>query len=571
MLFKQLMAKGIILIMLVLVSLIAGHRDAAAQTPDETADEPKVRVVVALEAPINGDARMMASAQETVLQSMPAEEFRLIHRYEVLPGLVGEVTAEGLNRLQQQPGVRAVALDLPVQTQLSETGAFIQADLVKANLNLTGAGVNIAVLDTGVDIAHPDLADSIVAEYCFNRSGCPGSGEEEGTSAQDGQGHGTHVAAIAAGRGQQAPEGIAPGAGIVAVRVLGDNGSGWTSDVIEGIDWVVANNGSLNVRIMNLSLGGGSYSNNCDSDDANTMLYAASIEAARQAGIVTFAASGNSAQAETLMAPACVSSAVSVGSVYDADYGGVFWPNCTDASTAPGQVVCSSNGGAGLDLLAPGIDVTSAALGGGVTTKSGTSMATPHVAGVAALLLQADPSLTPADIEAILKTTGVPTTDERSGRVTPRIDALAAANQVVEVTPAFTIAGTVQLQGREVFSGTSISLSCDGTAEPVATTAANGAFEITVDSMPDCLQVARFGYLNGQKDAPTADLGTIMLPGGNVNGDDQIDIFDLSIIASLYNTTDPAGDVNGDGVVDIFDLSLTAGNYNLPGPTTAWE
>jgi subtilisin family serine protease len=532
----------------------------------------------------------------------------VIQQYQNLPGLVGEVTLAGLAALQQQPEVAAIALDLPVETadlnpgyapsrfdhaaaagaftlpaaqtldgSFSSSAVFIHADAVQRDFGLNGTGINVAVLDTGVDLAHSDLGTSVVAQHCFNRNGgCPANNGAESDNAQDENGHGTHVAGIIASRGQSSPQGIASRVGLVAVRVLSRTGNGFSSDVLAGIDWVVAHQAELKVKVMNLSLGGGSYSGVCDQADANTMLYTAAVQAAGQAGITIFAAAGNNGQAEALMAPACVSGVVALGNVYDAAIGSGGWPTCTDLASAPDQVACSSNSSSELDLLAPGVQVRSTNLGGGESLKSGTSMSTPHASAVAALLLQANPNLTPVELETILKETGVPVTDQRNGRVKPRLDALAAVTRIVvgEVT---SISGTVLLQGRTNHSGASIYVSeqpCNSsiTGQPAAVTDAAGRFTVTVpaEGQIQCLQAVQGGYLVAQQDQPAGEIGAITLPGGDVVEDNIINILDLAAMALHYRTNDPTTDVNADGVVDIFDLTIAASNYNQRGPVTNW-
>lgn len=558
---------------------------ALAQSPTDVeaalAAQPTARVVVVLHPVEAGVAQadQIARSQESVVQAVPPNDLTVIQTYQTLPGLVGEVTAAGLEALRQQPEVAAIALDLPVEiADVTPNASLIGADAVWQDFGLNGAGVRVAVLDTGLDTAHVDLSPSLVAQHCFNRNGgCLPDNGVESDNAQDQNGHGTHVAGVIAGRGQTSPQGIAPATEIVAVRVLGPNGSGFTSDVLAGLDWVVANQPQLNIKVINLSLGGGSYAGGCDAADANTTLYAAAVAAARQAGITVFAASGNSGQADALMAPACVSGVVAVGNVYDSPLAGLGWPSCSDQNIVADQVACSSNSSPELDLLAPGVLVRSVGLGGGEATKSGTSMSTPHAAAVAALLLQANPSLTVADIETILKETGRPITDSRTGRITPRLDALAAVTRVVvgQVTP---LSGTVLLQGRTDHSGTGIYLSdtpCASsvTGEPAAVTDTEGHFEVIPSSEQGflCLQAVQPAYLIGQKDAPQGELGTLTLPGGDVVQDAVINILDLAFMAVHYRSNDPTADVNADGIVDIFDLTIAASNYNLRGPVANWE
>ncbi len=558
---------------------------AQAQSPTDVESaltvEPTARVIVVLHPVEAGVAQadQIARSRESVVQAVSPNDFSVIQTYQTLPGLVGEVTPAGLEALRQQPDVAAIALDLPVEiAAVPPNASLIGADTVWRDFGLNGAGVRVAVLDTGVDTAHVDLATSVVSQHCFNRNGgCLPNSSTESDNAQDQNGHGAHVAGIIAGRGQTSPQGIAPAAEIVAVRVLGPNGSGFTSDVLAGLDWVVANQAQLNLKVINLSLGGGSYTGVCDGADANTTLYAAAVTAARQAGITVFAASGNSGQTDALMAPACVSGVMAVGNVYDSPLASLGWPSCSDQNIVADQVACSSNSSSELDLLAPGVLVRSVGLGGGEATKSGTSMSTPHAAAVAALLLQANPNLTVTELETILKETGRPITDSRTGRITPRLDALAAVTRVVvgQVTP---LSGTVLLQGRTDHSGTGIYLSdtpCASSVsgEPTAVTDAEGNFEITPSSEQTylCLQAVQPAYLIGQKDAPQGNIGLITLPGGDVVQDTVINILDLAYMAVHYRNDDPTADVNADGIVDIFDLTIAASNYNLRGPVVNWE
>ena len=361
------------------------------------------RVIVALRLPYASAAvstrkLQVSQVQNRVIQALSATGFQLVHRYQTAPGLVAEVTSQGLDILRRHPDVWAVAPDMRLHVTLSESAALIRADRVWNELGLTGAGVNVAVLDSGVDLAHPDLADHIVAQHCFSKGDCPPGRTDEGESAQDEHGHGTHVAGIITSRGTVSPRGIAPDAGIVAVRIMDATGSGWNSDLVAGLDWIVANQARLNVKVVNLSLGAGRYSDGCDAQDANTILLGEAIGAVRRAGIVVVAASGNEGLTGAMTAPACISGVMSVGGVYDANLGPASWQSCNDATTTTDQVVCFSDSGSGLDLLAPGAVIVSTALGGGQVSKSGTSMAVPHVAATAALMLQAYPSLALTEI-----------------------------------------------------------------------------------------------------------------------------------------------------------------------------
>ena len=197
----------------------------------------EARVIVILRAPtasggIWAQSLQIAKTQSAVLQSVSDENFELVHQYQIVPGMVGTVTAEGLDTLQRNPDVRAVALDMPIYAATLESGALIRADKARAEFGVSGRGVNVAVIDSGIDLSHPDLSDNIVAQHCFTQGGCPPNNTDEGNSAQDTNGHGTRVAGIITGRGTTGPLGIAPDAGIVAVRVMDDRGVGWNSDCL---------------------------------------------------------------------------------------------------------------------------------------------------------------------------------------------------------------------------------------------------------------------------------------------------------------------------------------------------
>jgi subtilisin family serine protease len=204
---------------------------------------------------------------------------------------------------------------------------------------------------------------------------------------------------------------VAPDAGIVSVKVLPDIGSGCSSGILDGLDWVLSQieSQSLDIRVVNMSLGGGLFSGNCDISDP---LMAEALNGLKAKGVSIFVASGNDGSISKISSPACISAAISVGATDD----------ITD------RVASFSNSSSILDMLAPGQVITSSAIGGGTVSKSGTSMAAPHAAGVAALMIEANPSLTPVEIELTMKLTGKPILDGRNGFTFPRIDALAAVN-----------------------------------------------------------------------------------------------------------------------------------------------
>jgi subtilisin family serine protease len=378
------------------------------------------------------------TVQARVLARLGAEGFAPRYRLRAIAALVGDLTPAGLARLARDPDVLRVDLDVPGSGGLTESAPLVRAREVQA-LGITGKGVTVAVLDTGLATAHADLADDLVDERCFcshsDGSGCcPGGGREASGrgSAEDDNGHGTNVTGIITSAGRVAPAGIAPDAKIVAVKVIdSDNRFSGTGQVLAGLDYVLTSRPE--VRVVNMSLGTSElFRGSCDQAAAFTQAFTAEVTALRARGTLVFAASMNGGSQQELAAPACVAGVVAVGATYDSDLGARQYA-CTDPTTGPNVVACFSNSGPALDLLAPGAEITSTGRTG-TSTYHGTSQATAHASGGAALLLELNPKLSADAIEAVLKATGVPVTDARNGLVFPRID-LAAAVAAASALP----------------------------------------------------------------------------------------------------------------------------------------
>jgi subtilisin family serine protease len=393
----------------------------------------RARVVVALREPeisaraLERRVAAVGSLQDAVLMGLETRDFQLSHRWASISALAGEITAEGAAKLARDPDVLRVDLDVSGSAGwLGESVDRIRADDLH-NSGLTGRGVLVAVLDSGADTDHPDLKDAIVDQQCFCTGCCPNGGNTQSGpgAAEDDQGHGTNVTGIIAGRGRAAKRGVAPEAGIVAIKVL-DRSGGFssTTQVISGFDYVI--NSRPDVKVVNMSLGTAIlFGGPCDSDQAFTIAFAQAINALKARGTLTVASSLNMGSASQIGAPACIQNAIAVGAVYDGNVGTVSF-GCVDSTTAADRVACFSNSNAVVDLLAPGGAITAAGMGGGTSTFLGTSQAAPHVAGAAALMLQANPGLTPDAIEAALKNTGIPITDPKNGLSFKRIDVRAA-------------------------------------------------------------------------------------------------------------------------------------------------
>lgn len=290
-----------------------------------------------------------------------------------LNGYTARLDAGAARRLAADPAVASVEQNQVVRADATQSNApwgldrIDQADLPLSGTytypDSAGAGVTAYVIDTGVRISHAEIAGRAVNGY---------DAVEGDSVAQDGNGHGTHVATTIAGT----TYGVAKAAKIVAVRVLDNNGSGTTAGVVAGIDWVTAHHAAGAPAIANLSLGGG----------ASTTLDNA-VKKSIADGVTYAVAAGNSGANASSSSPARVAAALTVGA--------------TDSADAKASW---SNYGSVLDLFAPGVSITAGwnTSDTATNTISGTSMATPHVAGAAAVYLAGHPSATPAQVATAL-------------------------------------------------------------------------------------------------------------------------------------------------------------------------
>ena len=326
--------------------------------------------------------------------------------FDLVPGVSIEATPDEIDRLAAHPAVERIWYDMPVHALLDVSVPHIGAKKVWAQGD-EGAGVKVAILDTGCDMNHPDLKDRVRAAEDFSGKG----------SAQDGNGHGSHVAGIIAGTGaasQGKYRGVAPAADLYIAKVLDDRGSGRMSDVMAGLDWAV----SHKAQVVNLSLGS---SMSCDGTDA----LSEACDAAVGRGVAVVVAAGNSGPgSRTVGAPGCAREVITIGASTDNDDVANF------SSRGP-----TSDGRVKPDVVLPGVNIISAraantSLGGPVnahyTSLSGTSMATPHAAGVAALLLAANPALSPRQIKDIFKATAVDLELSLNTQGSGRVNAYAA-------------------------------------------------------------------------------------------------------------------------------------------------
>ncbi len=356
-------------------------------------------------------------------------DFELRHKYSIINGFSGKVTKEGLDRLIANGQVEKVEFDRPMKILLSQSVPQINADdvwniTVNGN-SINGSGETVCVIDTGIDYTHPALGG------CTNTSFLNGSCSKviggwdfatPDSDPKDDNGHGTHVAGIVASE-NNTYRGVAPSAKLIAIKSCDSGGSCSNANVIAGIDWCVSNSSSFNISVISMSLGcnGGSCVHWQTTCDANFSSYSTAINTAVTKNISVMIASGNSGWTNGISDPACLANATPVGGVNDAD--GIVY-----------------NRGTLLQLLAPAININSTVLSSSWSDSSGTSMATPHVSGAAALMRQYwrlayNQTPTPQQIRTKLAITGVRISDASgSGLNFSRINILSAIQPFINFT-----------------------------------------------------------------------------------------------------------------------------------------
>ncbi len=364
--------------------------------------------------------------------------------FEFIPFIALHASQADLVHLAASPDVISIQEDSLSTPSLDLSTPFIGATTAWSS-GFSGAGQTVAVLDTGVDKNHPFLAGKVVSEACYSTNSqyvssslCPGgvsastsSGSAMPCTGATGCDHGTHVAGIAAGKSGSF-SGVAKDANVIAMQVfsrLGSEVGTYSSDQVKALERVYALRNNYSIAAVNMSLGGSLYTSNCDGTES---LRKAAIDNLRSVGIATVVASGNDGANRSMAAPACISSAISVGSVFADSGHNNACSGWNLGSSSPDEISCFSNSASFLNLLAPGSRINSSVTGNAYGVNDGTSMAAPHVAGSWALYKQKFPQASVTTALRAFEQTGTPVLDPRNSITKPRINVAQALN----LTPA---------------------------------------------------------------------------------------------------------------------------------------
>jgi len=380
-----------ILVLLVMPLVLAGSlKKDLSEVINKTSPDENISVIILLhEAPTPAD-----------INAIKSEGGKVKREYKILNAVSAKIPAHAIEKIAKKDFVRLIEPDYKVQVVLDEGAYQIQADKVWQE-GVTGKEVDIAVLDTGIHDENPALNGEVEKEVDFT-----------GEGTDDLNGHGTHVAGIIASN-DETYKGIAYDADLFNVKVLNKDGWGYSSDVIEGIEWAVDNG----AEVVSMSLG--AEIENCDGTDALSL----AVDKAVSKGAIVVVAAGNlGPDSGTITTPGCSKKAITIGAVDDNDNVPSF------SSRGP-----TDDGRVKPDLVAPGVSITSTWLSG-FKSLSGTSMATPHVSGLVALLLEADSNLNPSEIKEALKSTALDLGLDENTQGAGRVDAYRAYLYIINVT-----------------------------------------------------------------------------------------------------------------------------------------
>lgn len=414
----------------------------------------RLDLLVQLRAPADlagsGPAALVAPTRLRLIQETGDELAReyapfggqVVERFRFLPVVRMTIAAELLEALASDGRVVSIEPVRVFSIQRQNGKTLMNVGPVAA-LGIDGTGVTVAVLDSGVDYRHPELAPG--GSDASAKTIKIWDAIDNDDDPMDAEGHGTSVAGIVAG----SVDGVAPNARIAAVRVMNAEGKSQGGSVLKGIDKVVESvvgGNPFNIRAVNLSLGGldpDAWPPNAGNCDEELPSYKVAFDTLVNSGVLVLAAAGNDGCPTGVAFPACVSSAMAVGAVYNTNRNSRSWTTtcgsgeCEDMPAPRKQIACYSNSGDKLAVWAPAdCTITSDLQRPGAVQPvmsycfNGTSAATPYAAGVAALLASAQPGVSPRAIRDALVNSGEAITDGRNGITRNLVNAQAALQRM---------------------------------------------------------------------------------------------------------------------------------------------
>jgi len=393
------------------------------QVSDEVMEETEkgndVRVYIQFKDSAVGKRGIASDVKEDIEDSINV-------KHEFNDKVSAVISEEELESLMNNPNIESIEVVGTRQIVLQNSVGMISANetwnVQLSNANITGAGQTICIIDTGVNYSHSSLGGcfgtgcKVVGgiDYCADNINCTTTDNDP----MDAHYHGTHVSGIAAANGSI--KGVAPGANLVVIKAANSSGTFWDDDIEKGIEWCVNNATIFNISVISMSLGGGLSTSYCNNDPLNT-----SINNAVAHNISVVIASGNDGSTSQISAPACHQNATPIGAIAKDD--STFWYNRNSLVL----------------LIAPGREINST-VPSGYGALSGTSMATPHVAGAIALIsqfrvLEGSSKYTPSQMEDALNDSGDVKHDSGSGLDYSRIDIYSTLIAIDNSSPEITM------------------------------------------------------------------------------------------------------------------------------------
>ena len=436
--------------------------------------QPEVTALSAASPGAPARLRWIADTGDDLERDYAPSGVRVLERYSHLATVHASAPASALALLAADPRVEGIAVNHRVHKLDVAGREVMNVGAIQPPYN--GAGIGIAILDTGVDYTHPELSplgSKTIALYDAFRS------LGDASYAKDDEGHGTEVGGVAAATGvNPSAIGVAPAATILSVKVLDSTGNGNDSQILGGINAIlasVAGGNPYNIRVANFSLGG--HDSNASGADAvppqpcDDIFVWPLVDAFRQltnANVVPVVSAGNGGCTNGVAWPACISTSLAVGAVFSSSIHGQYeFPDpqqcngsggCSQFVTDAGQVACYSDSGAKLDVWAPSHCTIAPIKGGGYEScLGGTSASAPYASGVVALLAQAQPSASAATIRDAIRNNGQPITDTRNDITRNLVVADQALDQLVCTAPG--VPGSVAANIGSVCSGEQFVLS----------------------------------------------------------------------------------------------------------------